>query len=126
MRRHFIHVWHALSDMVVLALVTVCGFALSLLTEPWLHATRYTGSTALERMARSGQVWWGVFGFVIVVLAVAWQPRWFGMVAVVALVSVRGYDFWHDDQHDWFFLGVQVVFFALAIRGTMHRTARYG
>jgi hypothetical protein len=126
LHRHLMRINHAVSDICYLSLYFMAGFAVALLTEPRLHLTRYLASPALDRMARTGQVWWGVFAAMVLALTLRW-PRWFGLVAALSLACVRAYDFWHDDRgHNWFFVAGQAVFFLLALRGTYRRAVYYG
>jgi hypothetical protein len=118
-------VWRTLGDICVLAEFFCLGFGVALLTEPRLHWTHAMGSAALDRMARSGQVWWGLYAMAVVALSLLW-PRWFGLVAAISLAAVRAYDFWHDDPRNWYFLAGQAVFVALAVRGTYRRAVKYG
>lgn len=125
MRKHFEEVWRAMADLIVLALYFVFGFGVALLTDGRLHWTRDLGSPALDRMARSGQTAWGVFALAVAALSL-WRPRQFGLTAVIALVCVRFYDFWHDDPRNYYFAGGQILFVALALRGSYRRAVRYG
>jgi hypothetical protein len=116
---------HSITDIAALSLYYMVVFGVALVTEPWLHLRFVIASDGLDDLARTSEIIWGAV-FLVIAAGYLWRPRPFGLTAAFLLAGIRAYDFYSAPHgpNFVFFVG-QLIFAALAVRGTVRRTEAY-